>query len=523
MGPPMVYPGRLRSLAPALLGVAGLACGEDSAIQTNEPSGTVEAQPKLLAMGSYAAPVGTLIEVYGSDLPAPGRGDVALVFQGTFTDQNGGVEPVSLESPVRWVDASTLRWANFGPYKNPFSPGGARIGIFRGTVAAKVTYVDGTQIVGTDGALDLELEVTPSIIVHELQPLTASCVGGVQRALGGASYRLEVEAVGFEPVSFPYSLSAPNVMSNPVSIRHLASSSTDIVDAEDHLTFPQVPEDMSAYTALLGVEARDADGRVRKSTFAIDVHRPIEVYYNGNVSVAQVMAPEPVSACIPGGLNGRSVSYAESQSETRSRSYQMSWTESWLSSHTVSAGSSQTIGLTETNGVGFSTTDGQSFNWSLGTEVSGSFGLDKLVSIGVGANSKVGGDVSSSSSNNQSRSEGVNQSSTTTETESVGQSNGESQGQGISWAVSSSEVISRSFGGDVIAGTYGVFYRQTLKLVRRGAVVAYNQCGYPQVVGEVDFTDWTWSPDLALGPDCPPLPASNLPSAECLIPPCDGN
>jgi hypothetical protein len=496
-------------------------CGaETDLVQPEPPVDT--ADTRLLALSTYSAPVGTTLEVFGSGFPTPRNGRIELAFDGAFVGPNGARESVSFQTPARRVDASTLRWTSFGPYKNPFSTRGAQIGRFQGSVAARVIGPDGRAVGNPSAPLDIDFEVTPSIIVHELQPITASCNGGVVRALGGASYRLEVEAVGFTPVTFTYTISAPGVGLEPVSIRHIARGARDVVGDDGTLVFPRVPENRSAYSALLTVEARDAEGRVRQSAFAISVHRPIEVFYNGNVEVAEVMAPEPVTACIPGGVNGRNANYAESQSETRSRAYDVSWNQSWLQSHTVSSGSSETIGLTETNGVGFSTTDGRSFNWSLGTEVEGSFGIDKLVSVGVGASSQVGGDVSRSNTNSRNRQQGINESTTTTETESIGESMGGSQGESFSWSVSSSEVISRGFGGRVIAGTYGVFYRQTLRLLRRAALVAYNQCGYATLVGEVDFTDWTWSPDLALGNSCPPLPESNLPPAECIVPPCTG-
>ena len=95
-------------------------------------------------------------------------------------------------------------------------------------------------------------------------------------------------------------------------------------------------------------------------------------------------------------------------------------------------------------------------------------------------------------------------------------------GGGFSWQVSSTQSISKTFGGTVIAGTFGVFYRQTIRMMRRAAVVTYNQCGSASVVANVDFADWTWAPDLALGDRCPPLPQSNLPPAQCTLDPCGG-
>ncbi len=258
------------------------------------------------------------------------------------------------------------------------------------------------------------------------------------------------------------------------------------------------------------------------TAFAVGVHRPLEFFYNGNVTVAEVLAPTPVSACIPGGETGRQVGYNEGSSETRTRSYSVSWNESWLASHTVASATSQTIGLTETNGVGFATTDGEMFRWSLGGEVGGTIGLSKLVSLGVKATFGIENTTSRAVENSRNREEGLNQSATTTDTEAATESTGGGSAEEFAWSVSSTDSLSRDFGGLIFAGVYGVFYRQTLRLIRRGILVAYNQCGAAEVVSDVDFVDWTWAPDLALGDSCPPLPESHLPPAECFVSPCAG-
>lgn len=496
------------------------ACGDEAQLGGG-PIPPPAAPAQLLALSTYSASVGTLVEVYGLNFPKPRQARLDLGFEGTFIDIHDRREPVGFVREARWLDGSTLRWTSFGPYRNPFSLTGAQVGRFEGQIALRIVNRDGSEAPSTP-PLDVELEVTPSLIIHELQPVSASCQGGVVKALGGATYRMAVEAVGFVPQTFTYYVSAPDIDAESYAIRHVASGPRDTLEPSDGLVFPRVPESVSAYSARLTIEARARSGEVYRSAFVIGVHRPLEVFYNGNVQVAEVMAPEPVTACIPGGVNGRNASYTESEAEERSRGYVVNWNESWRRTHTVSSGSSETVGLTEVNGVGFATTDGRSFNWSLGSEVNGSFGIDKLVTVGVKANRSSGQDLSQSDTNSQDRSEGINESSTTTETEAVGESESGSQGGAFSWTVRSSEVISRGFGGRVIAGSYGVFYRQTLRLLRRAALVAYNQCGYAEVVGEVDFTDWTWSPDLALGNTCPPLPQSNLPTAECIVAPCQG-
>lgn len=496
--------------------VALSACGDDEAV----PESDVRA-PHVLALSTYAASVGSFVDVHATDVGDPANGRTTLRFVGRFHAIGGESMPVDFEVAPKRVDGSTMRWTSFGPYRNPFGVRGNEVGSFEGTIAGRYTDAQG-EVVEDSSPLEVSFHVKPSIIVHELQPLSASCSGAAMRALGGASYRLRVEAAGFEPESYTYTLAIPATRMAPISVRHLASGKFDSVGERGDFTMPPVPEDMQSYQAIVSVEARSKDGGHFQSAFAVAVHRPIEIFYNGNVEVAEVHAPVPVSACIPGGDTGRQVEYGETMEETRNRSYEVNWNESWLTSHTVSTGSSETIGLSERNGVGFSTTDEENWNWSLGAEVEGSFGLSKLVSIGLKVSGSIGGGGSHSNTQSSSQENEVNSSETTTDTEEASEQMGGQNGGAFAWQVSSTNSVTRGFNGRILPKTYGVFYRQTLRLMRRASIVTYNQCGAANVVGDIDFSDWAWSPDLALGESCPPLPASNLPEAQCLIPPCAG-
>lgn len=498
--------------------LAAARCGFDPPAASSRAPG---ARPHLLALSTYEASVGSVIDAYGSGFVQGDDVVTTIVFRGQFHAGDGTADgAIEIEADAHPVDAGTLRWTSFGPYKNPLSPNGSGVGVFEGTAAARVKLKDGT-IVEDSAPSPILFKVLPSILVRGFEPLTASCGGEIKRGLGGASYRLRVEAIGFEPVSFTYNLAHPAIARRPVTLRHVASGRFDTMGMRGDFQLPPVPDGMQSYGAILTVQARDRSGAMHQNAFAISVHRPLEVFYNGNIEVAEVLAPVPVSGCIPGGEAGRDVEYNESMEETRTRQYEINWNQSWLSSHTVSSGHMQTIGLSETNGVGFSTTDGRSWNWSLGSEIGGTFGLSELVSVGVKVNGSVGGATTHSTENSATRQRGIEHSTTTTETSEVSMQQGGQQGGGLSWQVSSSQTISRQFGGRVIAKTYGVFYRQALRLLRRAAVVAYNQCGAANLIADVDFQDWTWSPDLALGQSCPPLPASNLPRKACLVPPCN--
>jgi len=502
----------------SLLAAASLGCTSN----TGEGPGDVMATaPHVSALSTYEASIGTLVEVYGSDFLGASEGEMFLVFQGTYTTDDGTVTNVDSEFDAVSVNGGTLRWTSFGPYQVPFGQGRDAAGVFEGTVGARAVRDDGMVLDDLEPT-PVSFRVKPSLIVRELQPVTANCGAPVQRALGGAGYRVAVEAVGFEPESFTYTISFPTLDREPVSVRHAAGGRFDSVGESGDFVFPQVPPQALSYGAILTVQSTSSTGEEFVSAFAIGVHRPLEVYYNGNVGVAEIFAPVPVSSCIPGGVNGRSVSYNESSTETRTRSYSVNWNENWLSSHTVASSSSSTIGLNETNGVGFATTDGESFTWSLGGEINSSFGLSEMVKVGVKATFGVSGTSSNSRTNSQNRTEGLNASETTTDTNSVSESMGGSAGETFSWSVSSAQTVGNGFSGTVIADTFGVFYRQTVRLRRSAALVAYNQCGAAAVVADVEFDDYEFAPDLALGSSCPPLPESNLPQAECLISPCAG-
>lgn len=89
-------------------------------------------------------------------------------------------------------------------------------------------------------------------------------------------------------------------------------------------------------------------------------------------------------------------------------------------------------------------------------------------------------------------------------------------GLSVSESVSSDQSESLSISGRVLPGQYGVFYRQTQRLVRLGRIMRRDECGALFQIGEARVTDWSWAPDLALTSNgqCPPAPPTNLPPAQ---------
>lgn len=99
---------------------------------------------------------------------------------------------------------------------------------------------------------------------------------------------------------------------------------------------------------------------------------------------------------------------------------------------------------------------------------------------------------------------------------------GTSEAEESTWTNSESVTVGQSLSGVIPNGRAGQFYRQTSRWVRRAEVRAYDMCGLATHLGELQFNEWTWAADLAVGDECSgtPIP-SQLPKARCVIGPCD--
>ncbi len=100
-------------------------------------------------------------------------------------------------------------------------------------------------------------------------------------------------------------------------------------------------------------------------------------------------------------------------------------------------------------------------------------------------------------------------------------SQGMSEAEQRTWQSSSSDQTVQAFTGFIPRSKVGIFYRQTTRWVRRAEVRSYDQCGLAEHLGELQFNEWTWAPDLAIGDSCDSQPPpTNLESAACFIEPC---
>ena len=157
----------------------------------------------------------------------------------------------------------------------------------------------------------------------------------------------------------------------------------------------------------------------------------------------------------------------------------------------------------ESRSFGSATTEGR------GQSINNSYALSSRSSRSLSDNES----LSSNRTWNLSESESSNQ--VISESESVAQN--------LTLSGSNQDSITQSFSGFIPRGKFGIFYRQTTRWIRSAEVRTYNQCGIAQHVGELQFNEFTWAPDLAVASTCDDRPPpANLPEKACILPPCNG-
>ena len=178
-------------------------------------------------------------------------------------------------------------------------------------------------------------------------------------------------------------------------------------------------------------------------------------------------------------------------------------------------GSSETVGSSRSTGssTGGSATNTASFGSVTSEGSSSSIGGSYV----VGTSRSSAQSLSDTNGRSESRTYSFGEGTSESEIISEGMTEAETE----TWSESESHSTLTSYSGVIAPGRFGVFYRQTTRLVRRADVYAYNLCGVLEKQGEMMFNEWAWAPELAIGESCgETLPASRLPVAECYITPC---
>ena len=505
---------------PLTLALGAAACTADVAEMPESP-------PLVLGLSRTQVTVGQQLEIVGGNFLSGPNGHTEIRLDGEYHTKNGPVYPVSMQFRPHWEDGNRLVWAQFGPFDVPFSPSGDELGTFHGSVTAVNFQANGATVESKPA--EVTLEVLPSIIIRELQPLTANCAEPSRVILGGFPYQVSVEALGFEPVNFSYVVFGEPGVEAPRIIRKQASGTADSYGQDGDLFFRLPPPELPFYVGTFAVTALGTDGVERAVALSYGVHNAIEYVNVRKVNVAEIEAAVPVSGCHSGGdTQGRTLTYSEQTTDTRQRTVGVTWNESFSEQASSTNGGSTST----TYGISYEISQSETQGWemgfssSIGAELGGGvkFGVPGVVEVGV--NPKLSITMTSSrsiyGSSTRGYSVGRNYSTTDTESWAFTQTRGHevSQGGQDFWTVSSSDSTIMQFQGMILPGEYGVFYRQTTRIGVQGAIVAYNLCGAPTVVADATFYDFIWSVDLAQGDECPPFPESDLPDAECFQAPC---
>ena len=179
----------------------------------------------------------------------------------------------------------------------------------------------------------------------------------------------------------------------------------------------------------------------------------------------------------------------------------------------------------DTMGTSTNTRKERGYSSSGSSNDSRSFGSTTTEGRGQSINNSYALSKKSSRSLSDSESLSSNRTWNLSESESVNEviSESESVAQNLTMTSSNQDSITQSFSGFIPRSKFGIFYRQTTRWVRRAEVRTYNQCGIAQHVGELQFNEFTWAPDLAVALTCEDRPPpANLPEKVCILPPCNG-
>lgn len=504
--------------------------------------------PSVTSISTYEASVGDEIRFWGTDFISPNDGYSEITFRGEFIDDNGNSKEVNFSAPVSYIQDGELIW-NFGPYNIPFTESGDELGVFKGVIfATNYSYEQDKngmteQRQNESSWVNIEFRVLPSLIIREFYAYgnsdsegywQSSCRIIPERVINYLSYKLQIATIGFSAQNFNYTLS-PGIVINDQSseatteqteITHDHTGNWDYLGENETISFGEVPYGIFSYRTGISINVTDENNVQHNLLLKITVRRPLEVRYNGNVQIAEIYEPVPVSGCIPGGLNGRNVEYSEMHEESRERRLALGWETGWEQSYTESHSETYGEGGSEANRIGFSSTDQTNWNYNINGQIYAEAGLNVGVVSKGGFQIGAGYDSGGSKSYSQNGDASWSQSHTYSEANELSQTIQESESQSGTeeWIVSSSDCTALSFSGFIIPQMYGVFYRQTTRMIRQGQVVAYDLCGNSTVVGEVVLNDYTWSPDLAIGTECgATFPETSLPEAQCIISPCDNS
>jgi len=187
----------------------------------------------------------------------------------------------------------------------------------------------------------------------------------------------------------------------------------------------------------------------------------------------------------------------------------------------VGAKAGTTKGNTQGQRVGRSSTEGSSMSES--SEEGLVYGSTTTDGVSENISGSYGLQSQSTINQQSSETEGTSESVTYNMNESVGMTEGVTEGSqetwGETWSTSQTSSELFSYSSKVPKGRCAVVYRQTMRYVRRAQFYSYDLCGVRSLVGEADFNEWNWAPNIVIANpeecDNGNVPPSSQPKAFC--------
>jgi hypothetical protein len=434
--------------------------------------------PALRTIAPTAIRAGEEVTIFGQGFADRAVGETRLSFEGTYQSTSGPSNPVKLEVVPVYKNQGVLTWV-FGP-NIPFSTL-EDTGTFRGVLRARSVGLDGAT---KDAApIGVEMQVLPSILIRQLRPEGAGCDAGITETVDDAKLTLELKAVGLKagtsiaPLRFIYTFLKDSFQFTGTFGSALAIDPESLFPKQGPISV--IDDVTSGTTSTLGSAARAV--YVYKGGYAPSLTSIAGGVDNLFGLTALATAPLPAAAdYVDAVIN---VVAVDSTGAQTSRALPL---RIWTRIEVSYSGGFRTVRSFDPVPVSGCIPGGD-----IGRDVSYAENTSETRSRTFTVTSKVSGGVDVQ----------------------VARINAEF-GVDVQANVSSSSSKDLQISGKVLPKEYAVLYRQTLQLERRGTLRGHGPCGTTQDLGEVVVTDWTWSPDLAKGPTCPPLPPSNLPKGQ---------
>jgi len=458
------------------------ACGEGKAPEFNNNNNNnnnkpawVNKTPKLLMATPNAMAVGERLMVLGQDFIPPKRGSQVLVIKGTYYDASGTTQAVEIQNLATHVNTGKLTWTMF-PNIVFDTKMGSRLGQFVGRLSVVNVGKDGTQ--KGSGQLPVKITVKPSIILRLARPTNSNCSSIVKRTLEKTAMAFTAQVVGLRaatkdnPLTFYWTFLAQQWK---VSWSYSTFDPTALFPKkgafviEDRLssgTTSTISDNAS--TSLLVKVGSDLLGNGKLKELQTGAVPGAGSHYTSSVSVvARDASGKQVKLSIPIDVSRMARMSYDGGARIGER-FPPVQVSDCIPGHD--------IGRQVTYSEDTSETRSRAISFNYNANIGGNFAPIPSNPFALGINFSVGFGVDINASVSSSKSKGIN------------------------------------ISGQILPGEYGVFYRQTTKMVRKASITIRNKCGEEASAGDAYLTDWIFTPELATGPKC--VPPSRLPKAE---------